>query len=83
MKTASEWGLTNTPDMSSVGQAHEERDPGFSCSSRGFADLLQQLAKTTTGVLMNASAGLAQATAIAAPSKISIEVFIGSILGFR
>jgi hypothetical protein len=54
MKTASEWGLTNTPDMSSVGQAHEERDPGFSCSSRGFADLLQQLAKTTTGVLMNA-----------------------------
>ena len=47
-----------TSNISSVGQGREERDPGFSCSSRAFdvefADLLHQLANTTTGVLINA-----------------------------
>ena len=47
-----------TSDISSVGQGREERDPGNSRSSRAFdvdfADLLHQLANTTTGVLLNA-----------------------------
>jgi hypothetical protein len=47
-----------TSDISSVGQGREERDPGLSCSSRAFevefADLLHQLANTTTGVLIHA-----------------------------
>jgi hypothetical protein len=47
-----------TSQMSSAGQGREERDPGNSCSSRAFshgcAELLHELANTTTAVLMNA-----------------------------